>query len=1033
MESTANLEHAGSVTAAFAVAAPGSAPEQADARLPEEAERLTVQLARRRFDDSLFEEEACRDFLRELGTVIVRKFTYTAGRDLIHEQLILRYGDANIGDAIGVFKELLEDDDASGLGDDGDIYRSWRHEYKTCGLDFSSPGTPRFPNLILPAPRRRDGTPSSSQASTPTSTGYPWHQPLIVSAGAPSGTNNPSRILQRSRAQSSSAPRSGLGQAPTLAVPSEANWLAGRNIRAGEVTGESESSIISQAAQSDKSFNIPKLLQRADPAQQPSVRSTLSSKMSDLFIKTKDKVKPQKPAEAIVPTQENTKPRRRYPSALGPGTPILPFAVEVEKSERSVNEHRIPRLRFDGRQMREQTLRERRASARKSGASTVKPDTVTETLGLASPEAVSDRISEIFDSEYLIPPLTFNGVGAQVRGSRERNPSTYDHELPAMFSDITNEASGLPAQTADLSSVSEEPDYEYCIPPPTFSGTVAQEQASLYPSTQRPRTLTRNSDKMIEERDNKPRIPPVTFDGAADEWEDDRISKPIDLHRHLPPVSSNTRHSPPTFNSEEAEVNLSHKSATKRSTTSTTQSSGNQFTGSGRHHFRTLTRELLTPATEDPSVDMHSAFGRLDPAKFSPPPSRDSNLETTDAYSHYLSIANANPFTESHHTRWPDLSEAKTRSKSPDVPFMYKPKGMSQSRSEGSIAIMTGPNPINTSKANVFNKTNAYAEGNTGEVYPIRGRSRSPTKYMEKIKEDGVIDFPKSPTKRSGSPLKKMFGENGWLGRSTSLKDMSKEQSKKIGLKQLGDKIKQRVEDIVSLASCMSEPNICLHIDTMKTEDVSKMLPNPFNSDSTSKQQVVSKFPISLDPPAQAKLYSELELMICATANEYLMIQHHQGRMSVESITKIIEYWNSKGRPQVIEFQFDQATQRDLILHNLKSFRFYGDNAEKSVALNSMMYNWKAVAKEMAVRTFCTPDSVIKKHMHDIHKILELLGAPLVTFLAFQEIQVRALKVMREEQKKREARENIQYGVEKVWNPPPRVDSKIKRSVNEAN
>lgn len=143
--------------------------------------------------------------------------------------------------------------------------------------------------------------------------------------------------------------------------------------------------------------------------------------------------------------------------------------------------------------------------------------------------------------------------------------------------------------------------------------------------------------------------------------------------------------------------------------------------------------------------------------------------------------------------------------------------------------------------------------------------------------------------------------------------------------------------------------------------------------------------------------------------------------MTVESLTKVTQYWTTKNRPQVIEFMFDQATQRDLVLYNLKTFRFYGSNAENVVLMNSMMQSWKALAREMSVRTFCAPDSVIRRHMQDCYKILELLGAPLVTFLAFQEIQVKALKTMREEQKKRDEYEAIKFGVERKWEPPAGV------------
>jgi len=213
-------------------------------------------------------------------------------------------------------------------------------------------------------------------------------------------------------------------------------------------------------------------------------------------------------------------------------------------------------------------------------------------------------------------------------------------------------------------------------------------------------------------------------------------------------------------------------------------------------------------------------------------------------------------------------------------------------------------------------------------------------------------------------------------------------------------------------------------LTNQQTDDVSKFIPTSVSLHSSpSKSPSKSKFHVSLSPPIQAKLYSEMELMICATANQYLNVQKDEGRMSIESVTKVMQYWASKNRPQVIEFMFDQATQRDLVLYNLKTFRFYGPNADNIVSMNSMMQSWKTLAREMSVRTFCTPDSVIRKHMHDCYKILEMLGAPLVTFLAFQEIQVKALKVMREEQKKRDEYEAIKFGVEKRWEPPTRTSN----------
>lgn len=158
--------------------------------------------------------------------------------------------------------------------------------------------------------------------------------------------------------------------------------------------------------------------------------------------------------------------------------------------------------------------------------------------------------------------------------------------------------------------------------------------------------------------------------------------------------------------------------------------------------------------------------------------------------------------------------------------------------------------------------------------------------------------------------------------------------------------------------------------------------------------------------------------MICACANQYLKTEKEALRMSLPSVQRITDFWLAKGRPQVIEFQFDQATQRDLVEANVKDFRFYGPSAEDPMAMHSMLQRWKALAKEMSVRTFCSPDSVVRKHMHDAHKVLEMLGAPGVTFLAFQELQVEAVGKMDVRQGLLREYEGKRSGVEMRWEPP---------------
>lgn len=157
----------------------------------------------------------------------------------------------------------------------------------------------------------------------------------------------------------------------------------------------------------------------------------------------------------------------------------------------------------------------------------------------------------------------------------------------------------------------------------------------------------------------------------------------------------------------------------------------------------------------------------------------------------------------------------------------------------------------------------------------------------------------------------------------------------------------------------------------------------------------LSVLSVSLSAPEQAKIYMELELMVVISANTFLMNQFSQGRIAVDTIKKIVDVWKSKGRPVVIEFMYDQGTQRDLVALNQHNFRFYGERAADSMRINSMLYNWKSVASLMAVRTLCNADTVILKLLFDMEQILELLGARDPIMLRLQQIRSSANETMR--------------------------------------
>lgn len=108
----------------------------------------------------------------------------------------------------------------------------------------------------------------------------------------------------------------------------------------------------------------------------------------------------------------------------------------------------------------------------------------------------------------------------------------------------------------------------------------------------------------------------------------------------------------------------------------------------------------------------------------------------------------------------------------------------------------------------------------------------------------------------------------------------------------------------------------------------------------------------------------------------------------------------TKSRPVVPQFMFDQLTQRDLIAAHARSFRFHGESARSSSALNNNLNTWKILAEEMGFRTYFLPDSVVRRHLNDTIRVLEMLGATPQTFGSFQEIQNGALGIMKKAQER---------------------------------
>ncbi|KAF7891109.1 uncharacterized protein EAF02_001434 [Botrytis sinoallii] len=283
--------------------------------------------------------------------------------------------------------------------------------------------------------------------------------------------------------------------------------------------------------------------------------------------------------------------------------------------------------------------------------------------------------------------------------------------------------------------------------------------------------------------------------------------------------------------------------------------------------------------------------------------------------------------------------------------------------------------------------------------------TRSPTKNLVDVAEKEEPDFlgqdllPISPKKRSRSPMKKMFGEHGWLGSSQnevrpsvmcSKSTQKVDRPKKPGMM---EKIKNKIEGFAEKADMRLDKNR------------------------------ISVLSISINPYEQARYLVELELMVVHTANTFLMIQFSQGRMSIDSIKKTVDTWKNKGRPAVVEFMYDQGTQRDLVTANQYNFRFHGNRLGDDVRISSMLYNWKQVASLMSIRTFCNADTVLLKLVFDVEQILELIGGSEQIMFRLQHLRLSINEAIRVAKVERSTSRN---GREKGWEP--QLSSNISHS-----
>ncbi|GAM34862.1 hypothetical protein TCE0_015r02723 [Talaromyces pinophilus] len=253
-----------------------------------------------------------------------------------------------------------------------------------------------------------------------------------------------------------------------------------------------------------------------------------------------------------------------------------------------------------------------------------------------------------------------------------------------------------------------------------------------------------------------------------------------------------------------------------------------------------------------------------------------------------------------------------------------------------------------------------------GEKSPLLQTSESTTAVA--TQKDHVPFDPIDPYHHSGQPKKKvLYGPDGYLGNDKDWKQSNLQRvTEKMG--SLSKRVKRGIQRTIER--------------------------DPYDNRMELLHGIVMKPSISInvDPESQSEIYSKLELFLCMSANAYLLVQLQNNRfVGNDSIKRFVNSWKSKNRPIVPEFQFDLKTQRDIIVHNIRTFEFPGKYGLDPVLLKATLDAWGSVVNQLNVRTYCWPDSAIRKLFHDVEPILEMLGASrdvIATFLEMKQVVV---------------------------------------------
>jgi len=257
------------------------------------------------------------------------------------------------------------------------------------------------------------------------------------------------------------------------------------------------------------------------------------------------------------------------------------------------------------------------------------------------------------------------------------------------------------------------------------------------------------------------------------------------------------------------------------------------------------------------------------------------------------------------------------------------------------------------------------------------------------------------PTVKKGE--KTMIGQNGWLERTER---SSPEKEKKTPQKKAGilESIKKIAKDMVSQREEQDRGEVKDMANLIVTLQTAE-----FNSSRKAQAQVKdagppSQIAISLSPREQSLLYCELEYHLTGAIHDYITDELERGHLVADNLKKIADFWVSQGRPKVVGFRYDLETQLELVNLHINDFNFYGRRQSNPVEIAGLLHCMKVNARQMRVRTFCQPDSVVAKQLVDSQSLFNMINVSRARQVGLAEIAQFFKAIVEREREYREKR-----------------------------